>query len=132
MPTGEADNIFASGQTIPVSRSGSALGLLVTATWGPASGTGTIRYTDGTSQSFTLTVPDWFQPPPAGSVPLITMRYRNGPGNSQDGSRLTYVFYTKIPLASRQRVQAVVLPVISGPSPVANSPALHIFALTVS
>ncbi|MFI5068824.1 MAG: hypothetical protein ACHP9Z_33260, partial [Streptosporangiales bacterium] len=99
VPTGQADNIVASGQTIPVSGSGPVLALLVTATWGPARGTGTIRYTDGTSQSFTLTAPDWFQPPPPGSVPLITMGYRNGPGNSQDASHLVEVYYAGVPLA---------------------------------
>jgi alpha-L-fucosidase 2 len=131
-PAGQADNIVASGQTVPVGRSGSVLGLLVTATWGPASGTGTLRYGDGTSQSFTLTAPDWFQPPPEASVPLITMRYRNGPGNSQDDSRLAYVFYARIPLAPGKLLRAIVLPDISGPTPVADSPALHIFAMAVS
>jgi len=132
VPTGQADNIVASGQTIPVGGSGPVLALLVTATWGPARGTGTIRYTDGTSQSFTLTAPDWFQPPPPGSVPLITMGYRNGPGNSQDASHLVEVYYAGVPLAPGKSLEAVVLPDISGPSPAPSSPALHIFAMSAA
>jgi hypothetical protein len=132
VPAGQADNIVASGQTIAVRGGGSVLAFLVTATWGPASGTGTIRYTDGTSQPFTLTAPDWFQPPPPGSVPMITTRYRNGPGNRQDGSHLAIVYYTGVPLAPGRKLEAVVLPRISGPAPVPNSPALHIFAVAAS
>ncbi len=131
-PAGQADNIVSSGQTVAMNGSGRVLAFLVTATWGPASGTGTIRYTDGTSQPFRLGAPDWFQPPPFGSAPVIAMRYRNGPGNWQDGSHPAYVYYASVPLASGKNLQAVVLPAISGPVPRANRPALHIFAMTAS
>jgi len=132
VPPGQADNVVASGQTIPLHGSGSVLAFLVTATWGPASGTGTIRYTDGTSTSFTLTAPDWFQSPPPGSIPMITMGYRNGPGNWQQASRPACIYYASVRLARGKRLKAVVLPDISGPSPVAPAPALHIFAIAAS
>ena len=45
---------MAEGQTITTSGSGT-LGFLVSASYGPASGTGTITYTDGSTQSYTLT-----------------------------------------------------------------------------
>ncbi|MGH3166781.1 MAG: NEW3 domain-containing protein, partial [Trebonia sp.] len=81
---GSADNVVASGQEIAVNASGSTLGFLDTATYGPAEGQGTIIYANGTTQSFTLDVPDWYSGPPAGTTPAITMAYRNAPGNGQD------------------------------------------------
>ena len=52
---GTNDNTVAEGQTITMSGSGT-LGFLVSASYGPASGTGTITYTDGSTQSYTLTL----------------------------------------------------------------------------
>jgi hypothetical protein len=63
---GSADNVVASGQEIAVNRSGSEIGFLDTATYGPAQGQGTIIYADGSTQSFTLNVPDWYSGPPTG------------------------------------------------------------------
>jgi hypothetical protein len=53
---GSPDNVQASGQTIAVSLPSRAttLGFLGSATNGDASGTATITYTDGTTQTFTL------------------------------------------------------------------------------
>jgi alpha-L-fucosidase 2 len=112
-----------------MSGSGSTLGFLVTGTYGPASGTGTILYTDGTSQSFTLNAPDWYAGPPAGSTVAISMAYRNAPGNAQD-QHPVQVFYQGVPLAQGKTVQAVVLPDVSGAPPAAGSPGLHVFAVT--
>jgi beta-glucosidase len=53
-PAAQPDNTMAQGQTIAVSRSGSTLGFVASANNSPESGTGTIYYTDGTTQSFTL------------------------------------------------------------------------------
>lgn len=126
---GSADNVVASGQEIAVNRSGSEIGFLETATYGPAQGQGTIIYADGSTQSFTLSAPDWYSGPPAGSSAAITMAYRNAPGNGQDNHPV-YVYEQSVPLDSTAQVAGVVLPDVSqGLS--AGSAALHIFALTV-
>jgi hypothetical protein len=75
--------VVASGQEIAVNASGSEIGFLDTTTYGPADGQGMIIYANGTTQSFTLDVPDWYCPP-TGVTPVITMAYRNTPGNGQD------------------------------------------------
>jgi hypothetical protein len=126
---GSADNVVASGQEIAVNRSGSEIGFLDTATYGPAQGQGTIIYADGSTQSFTLNVPDWYSGPPTGSSAAITMAYRNAPGNGQDNHPV-YVYEQSVPLEETAQVAGVVLPDVSqGLS--AGSAALHIFALAV-
>lgn len=129
VPAGQADNVVANGQSLVVSGSGGTLGFLATSTYGPASGTGTITYTDGSTQAFTLTVPDWFASPPAGSDPAITMTYRNRSGNTRQAHAIT-VFYLGVPLAAGKTVRGVVLPAVSATA-VSGVPAMHMFAVAV-
>jgi hypothetical protein len=124
-----ADNVVAAGQEIAVSGSGSALGFLDTATYGPSSGSGTIVYANGATQGFTLEVPDWYDGPPAGSAAAITMAYRNAPGNAQDDHPV-YVYEQSVALDQATPVVGVVLPG-AGQGLTAGSPAQHIFALTI-
>jgi hypothetical protein len=126
---GSPDNVVASGQEVAVGRSGKEIGFLDTATYGPAAGEGTIIYADGSTQAFSLSVPDWYYGPPAGSSAAITMAYRNTPGNGQDDHPV-YVYEQSVPLDSSSEVAAVVLPNASQ-GLTGGSPALHVFALTV-
>jgi alpha-L-fucosidase 2 len=128
-PAGTPDNVVAGGQVILAHGSGSTLGFLITGTFGPASRTGTIYYTDGSTQSFTLTAPDWYNPP-TGVSTAITMAYRNDPGNVQ-GHHPVYVYYAGVPLAQGKTVQAVALPDVSASPPPDGSPALHVFAMGI-
>ena len=75
---GTADNVVASGQTIELSGSGKTLGILGSGDYGTATGSGTITYTDGTNQPFTLSLSDWYSnsPQPGGDV-LDTFPYHN-------------------------------------------------------
>jgi hypothetical protein len=133
---GDADNVVAGGQEITVNApgasgasgaSGAELGFLDTATYGPTSGEGTIIYANGSTQTFTLNVPDWYDGPPPGTSAAITMAYRNEPGNSQDDHPV-YVYEQSVPLDSTAPITGVVLPNVSqGVS--AGSPALHVFAI---
>ena len=124
--SGSADNTVASGQSIAVSGSGSTLGFLVTATYGPASGTGTIHYSDGSTQSFTLTSPDWF----GGSGDIaISSAYQNRQGNTTYQGAAD-VYYAGVALQSGKSVVSVQLPDVSA-SAAAGTPALHVFALSV-
>jgi hypothetical protein len=124
---GTPDNVVASGQQIDISGSGAALGFLAAGSYGTASGTGTIYYSDGTAQSFTLSVPDWYATPPAGTSPVIQTPYRNRPGNTQDDHPVG-IYEVTVPLQAGEQVVAVRLPDVS--SGVADgTTALHVFAV---
>jgi alpha galactosidase A-like protein/alpha galactosidase C-like protein/fibronectin type III domain protein/alpha-galactosidase-like protein len=127
--SGQPDNVVASGQTIDISGSGASLGLLDTAAYGPASGTGTVIYSDGTTQSFSLSVPNWYKAAPSGSNAVIVAPYRNRPGNTQDPN-VVNIFEQSIPLAAGKQVVAVTLPDISS-GVVSGSPSLHVFAMAI-
>jgi len=124
---GTPDNVAASGQQIDISGSGGTLGFLAAGSYGTASGTGTIYYSDGTAQPFTLSVPDWYASPPAGISPVIETPYRNRPGNTQDDHPVS-IYEVTVPLQAGKQVVAVRLPDVS--SGVADgTTALHIFAI---
>jgi beta-glucosidase len=127
--TGQPDNVVASGQTIDLSGQGTSLGILDSSTYGVSSGTGTITYTDGSTQSFSLTVDDWYKAAPAGSNAVIVAPYRNTPGNVQDHN-VVNVFEQSIPLQSGKTVAAVTLPDISSAA-AAGTVTLHVFALAI-
>lgn len=127
-PVGQPDDVAAGGQVIPADASGGTLGVLLTATHGPASGSGEIDYTDGTSQPLPLSAPDWYSTPPSGSTIAFTMTYRNRPNNVQQTHQVT-MYYAGVQLDPGKTVSQVVLPNIS--TPTSSGPALHIFAMTV-
>jgi alpha-L-fucosidase 2 len=127
---GEPDNTVASGQAIAMNQSGSTLAFLITSTYGGSSGTGTVLYTDGSQQSFTLSSPDWYGTAPAGSDPAITAPYRNRPGNTQDHTPVN-IYYSAATLDATKVVADVVLPDIST-GVTAGIPALHVFAMSIS
>ena len=126
---GTNDNTVAEGQLIELSgvTAGPNLGFLVSASYGPASGTGTVTYTDGTTQSFTLTSPDWFSTsPPSGGAVAVSSAYQNRQGNT------TYsgsgdIFSETVPLAAGKTAASVTLP--AGGGLAAGTPALHVFAI---
>ncbi|HEY3866793.1 MAG TPA: fibronectin type III domain-containing protein [Actinocrinis sp.] len=127
---GQPDDVTAGGQTVaaPASASGDTLGVLLTATHGPASGIGQVVYSDGTTQSFTLSSPDWYSTPPSGTAPAFTTTYRNRPGNVQETHQVN-VFYDGVQLNPAKTVAQIVLPNVS--TATSAGPALHIFAMTV-
>ena len=100
----------------------------MTATYGPASGTGQVVYSDGTAQQFTISAPDWFS---GGTSPdiAVTTAYRNRPTGRDNHP--VFVFLAKVALDPTKTVQAVVLPDVSAPVPVARVPSLHVFAVTI-
>jgi len=129
VPAGLPDNVLASGQTIAVSGSGT-LGFLGASDYYSSSGTGTITYTDGTTQSFTLSLADWWanDAAPGGDI-LASVPYMNtstGQMNQQ-----VSVYYVAVPLQAGKAMQYVTLPDVSQQA-VQGSPAMHIFAVTIS
>jgi beta-glucosidase-like glycosyl hydrolase len=128
--TGKPDNIVAGGQSIRLSGSGTKLGFLGTANNGTASGTGTITYTDGTTQSFPLAFSDWWDnAPAAGSDTLAKLPYLN-----QNGSKVNQavsVYGATVSLQAGKTVDYLTLPNISQGT-ANNQTAMHIFAIALS
>jgi hypothetical protein len=124
---GNNDNTVAEGQKITMSGSGT-LGFLVSGSYGPASGTGTITYTDGSTQSYTLNAPDWFSTtPPSGGAVAVSSAYQNRQGNT------TYagtgdIFSETVTLTAGKTIASVTLP--PGGALTAGTPAVHVFAIS--
>ncbi|MBV9258041.1 MAG: GH92 family glycosyl hydrolase [Ktedonobacteraceae bacterium] len=123
--SGQQDNVQASGQQVSVNaaKGASRLGFLGSAANGNASGTATITYTDGSTQSFTLGMTDWAQSAAFGNRVAATMSYRNSTGGSSQ-SLAIYVFEAEVTLQSGKQVATVTLPgTVSGGQ-------LHVFAIS--
>jgi hypothetical protein len=124
---GSADNTVAEGQRIALSGSKSTLGFLVSASYGPASGTGTVSYTDGSTLSFTLTSPDWFSTsPPSGGALAVSSAYQNRQGNTTYAGSGN-IFSVTVALNSGKQLASVTLP--PGSALAAGTAALHVFAI---
>ena len=125
---------MAQGQTIAVSGSGSAssLGLLLAANNSAEAGTGTIYYTDGSSQAFTLSAGNFWYPAgqngnPSG-VQVAAVNYANYPTGSS--GHTIYVFEHNVPLTAGKSIRAVTLPSLGNVA--GYNAALHVFALSTS
>jgi beta-glucosidase len=126
---GQPDNVVAGGQTFPISGSGSTLGLLGASDYGDSSGNGTIIYTDGTAQEFTLNFPDWWSnTTPAGGDILASFPYIHNNGGNYN--QKVSIYYQGIPLQSGKTVKYVTLPNISQQA-IQGSTAMHIFAAAI-
>jgi beta-galactosidase GanA len=127
----EPDNTMAEGQTIAISGSGASLGFLAAANNSAESGTGTIYYTDGSTQSFTLGVGNFWYPAGQDGNPDNTqvagVDYANYPTGSSGHE--VYVFEQSVPLAAGKTVEAVTLPSLG--SVVGYNAALHVFAMAI-
>lgn len=131
---GSPDNILASGQTVSVTGNGSTLGFLGTGiVWqaGPTvSGTGTINYSDGTSQSFMLTFPNWWGANNAtpGNALAATLAYNNSPpGGLQSQVSL---YDAEVTLQPGKTVTSVTLPDVSDTAQQGTN-AIHIFSMAI-
>jgi hypothetical protein len=120
------NNYQAAGQVVNVASKSNAstLAFLGSATSGPSSGTATITYSDGTTQTFTLSFADWnvssTSSLPSGNSVAFTMSYRNATARKQTVN--TYVFYTSTPIKSGKTVKSVTLPTS------VTQGQLHVFA----
>jgi hypothetical protein len=129
--SGEPDNTMAEGQTVAVSGSGASLGFLAAANNSAESGTGTIYYTDGSTQTFTLDVGNFWDASGDGGNPSNTtaaaVNYANYPTGSS--GHTVYVFEQNVALESGKTVEAVTLPDLGGVA--GYNPALHVFAMAI-
>ncbi len=126
--TGIADNYVADAQTLPVAANSSAkiLAFLGSASNGVASGLTTITYTDGSAQSFTLTLSDWAlgnntQTPAAGDVIVSATPYRDSATGKQPIPSI--LFFTYVNLIAGKTVKNVSLPSFT------SGGQLHVFAV---
>jgi hypothetical protein len=124
------DNIVAKGQTIPISGSGTELGILGAASNGPSKGMLLIHYVGGDERGVVIDFSDWTlnggttKKLVPGERMVFEMPYRL----RDDGvARVvhTYVFMTEVRLLPGQTVESVTLPAI------VNQGHLHIFALSI-
>ncbi|RJQ79700.1 hypothetical protein D5S17_09690 [Pseudonocardiaceae bacterium YIM PH 21723] len=118
---GTPDALRVAGQQAAISGTGTRLGLLGAGVDGDYSGAGTIWYSDGTRQSFQLTLPDWRK---AGGVLTATRhnryaKYNDLAAGAQDGG--TSVWAASVPIDPKRAVVAVDLPAgspLAGPGAV--------------
>ncbi|WP_223198999.1 GH92 family glycosyl hydrolase [Solihabitans fulvus] len=118
VPVGEPDNVNATGQTINLTAPAGAtkLGLLGAAGDGKASGTLTITYTDGSTQTADVGMSDWALggpsnlPPSFGNRVVNTTTYRNNMSGTAQKLNV-YLFATApITLQTGKQVKSVTLP----------------------
>jgi beta-glucosidase-like glycosyl hydrolase len=130
VPAGSPDNVAADGQAIPVSGTGSTLGFLGTGDFGTASGTGTIVYGDGSTQSFRLSLADWWanRAAPGGDI-LTTAPHVNL--QSGQTSQHASVYYASVPLQAGKTAQYVILPPDVSQGGTSGHTQMHIFALGI-
>jgi lysophospholipase L1-like esterase len=126
---GEPDNVRADGQQVRLDGAGNAVSLLVAGTsagGGPGpgvTGSGTIRYWDGSTSQYTLTAPDWR------GGPLATKAVALPHVNTRTGAPLAEkakLYAVTVPVHEGRRVRSLTLPRDAGPAS-----DLHVFAASV-
>lgn len=122
---GTPDNVLAAGQTIGVTVPAGAttLGFLGAASNGAESGTMTITYTDGSTQTATLGFGDWNSGAAYGNDTVAVMPYRNWATGTSE-TIATRVYATSVALEPGKTVASVTLPAQPG-----GQGDLHIFAM---
>jgi len=123
---GTPDNVVADGQTVAVHGSGGALTFVVASTAGATSGSGTLTYTDGSTQTYTLSNGDWY------TGPTDTMAVQLPNWNTPTGTQSAAVKLTSdtVALNPAKRLASVTLPAISA-APGPSTAALHVFAVGI-
>ena len=122
VPAGTPDSVLAAGQTISLAGSPTAtqVVLLGASSGSDESGTGTIEYTDGTIQAYTITLDNWFNnPDSASNTTVATAAYINdstGSGNQGVVGKRNHkarIFAVSIPLQAGKTISSVTLPTIA-------------------
>jgi beta-glucosidase len=127
---GTPDDVVADGQTIELSGSGTDLGFLGSSAFGAASGTGTITYTDGSTQSYSLVMADWFNNAAVAGDQLATTTASWNFSSTTQVQHPVSIYFASVPLQADKTVASVTLPTVS--AGVGNGiTALHIFAMAI-
>jgi beta-glucosidase len=123
VPSGQPDNIAASGQVIAMSGSGSTLNLLGAGGPGTQSGDITVTYTDGTTSTSQITLADWWVNSPAAGDTLVATCANWNEAPTGTGPHQVSVYATSLPLTAGKTIAYVSLPDI---------PGMHLFAASVN
>jgi beta-glucosidase len=126
--SGAPDNVVAAGQTVQLSGTGTDLGFLGSSQNGTATGSVTVNYADGTSQSFNLNVADWFANSPAVGDQLLTTTSSWNFQSNPLGAHPVSVYFASVPLRLGKRVTSVTLPTLTGAG---GTTAMHVFAMAI-
>ena len=127
---GAPDNVIADGQTIDLSGSGTDLGFLGAGAFGAASGTGTITYTDGSTQQFSLAMSDWYNNAPVAGNQIATTTTSWNFSSSTQVPHPVSIYFASVPLQASKTVASVTVPTVS--ATVGNGiTAMHIFAMAI-
>jgi hypothetical protein len=122
--------VIADGQIIDLSGSGTELGFLGAAGFGAASGTGTITYTDGSTQTYSISMADWYNNAPVSGDQIATTTSSWNFASSSQVNHPVSIYFAAVPLDPSRTVASVTLPTVS--SGVGNGVnAMHIFAIAV-
>ena len=129
-PVGAPNEVIADGQTINLSGSGTDLGFLGASAFGAASGTGTITYTDGTTQQYSLVMTDWYNNAPVPGNQIATTTTSWNFSSSTQVPHPVSIYFASVPLQAGKTVASVTLPTVS--ATVGNGiTAMHIFAMAI-
>jgi beta-glucosidase len=123
---GTPDNVVTGGQTVALSGSGTDLGFLGASQNGTASGTVTVHYADGSSQSFNLNMADWYSDSPAVGNQILTTTSSWNFQNNPIGPHPVSIYFGSVPLQHGKQVSSVTLPILSNAG---GTTAMHIFAM---
>ncbi len=127
---GSPDNTLACGQSVALAGSCGRIGLLGAADYGTASGIAAVGYSDGSTQSFTLTLADWWSGTPAPGTDVVgTFDYINTPQGRRD--QTVHLYAVSVALPPGKVARYLTLPDVSA-SAVAGQPAMHIFAVAAA
>ena len=127
---GTPDDVIADGQTIDLSGSGTDLGFLGAGAFGAASGTGTITYTDGSTQSYSLVMADWYNNAPVSGDELATTTTSWNFSSSTQTDHPVSIYFASVPLEAGKTVASVTLPTVSA-SAGNGITALHVFSMAI-
>jgi beta-glucosidase len=108
-PAGTADDVAMQGQLISLSGSGTTLGFLGAGVGATQSGTGTVYYSDGSSQQFTVGFADWFSTTPSAGDDLVTSTAYLNRTNGKPPHAVS-LFAGYVALQAGKTVRAVQLP----------------------
>ena len=125
---GGPDNVIADGQIIDLSGSGNELGFLGAAGFGAASGSGTITYTDGSTQPYSISMADWFNNAAVSGDEIATTTTSWNFASTTQAKHPVSVYFASVPLDPHKTVASVTLPTVG--SGVGNGiNAMHIFSI---
>jgi beta-glucosidase len=127
---GTPDDVIADGQTIDLSGSGTDLGFLGAAGFGAASGTGTITYTDGSTEQFSIAMADWYNDAPVAGDQIATTTTSWNFSSSTQVTHPVSIYFASVPLQAGKTVASVTLPTISATAGNGTN-AMHIFAIAI-